>query len=197
MSLFRQIFALGAACCVGVLVPVLANLYDLAYGYHGSLFAAWHNSDWHYSFIAETIAVIEGSIAVGLPAGGLGVLLLRVQRRSRLRDYMLVLAPRMDAGHMSVRFAFTLCEVHNPTIQGHSSPFKPIQALKKIVIFLAAPKCQRRRACLGVVPLAGRRRVAADVHHCFFSPHLTAINAYSRLLTSIQAPLPPGVFLIQ
>jgi hypothetical protein len=40
-------------------------------------------------------------------------------------------------------------------IQAYSRSFKAIQALKKIVIFLSAPKCQRRRARLGVVPLLG------------------------------------------
>jgi hypothetical protein len=80
-------------------------------------------------------------------------------------------------------------------IQAYSRSFKAIQALKKIVIFFPAPKCQLRRASRGVVPLAGRRRVAAGPHLASLPPFFhTLFNTYSRLLTLINAyssPPPP------
>ena len=87
MSVLRQVIAFGVACFAGVPIPVLAIFYDSACRYHGSLLEAWHDLDWRHHFIAQAIFVAEGSTAVGLFAGGFGVLVLRLRHYSRFRDY--------------------------------------------------------------------------------------------------------------
>jgi hypothetical protein len=58
-----------------------------------------------------------------------------------------------------------------------------IHALKKIVVFSQHPE-----AALPFIIHHSKFNILPSV----FTPHLTAINAYSRLITLIQAPPPPG-----
>jgi len=89
MKIARQIAGLAAACSVGIILPLLAILYDAAYRFPGSLASAWHNDNWRHAFFSSAIFIAEGSVFCGLIAGGLGIRYLRLRRYTAFKHYLL------------------------------------------------------------------------------------------------------------
>jgi hypothetical protein len=78
--------AVLTACVVGLIMPVLATIYDGVYRhYHGSI-----DLYWKARVFEGACFVGLGSAVVGLPLGILGVLVLHRLRRSSPIDYIMV-----------------------------------------------------------------------------------------------------------
>lgn len=90
MKIARHIFALGVACVAGILIPVLATLYDALCRYQGHATAAWSDFEWRSRFLQAATFIAEGSVFVGLAAGGLGIWYLRWRRHTALSHYALL-----------------------------------------------------------------------------------------------------------